>query len=157
MGKTCFLFGHRDAPESILHNIEDAAEALYTQHGIREFVVGSYGNYDRLAALALTTAKTRHKDITLRLLLPYHPAERPVTPPQSFDGTVYPEGLECVPRRYAIVRANQHMVRAADAIICFVQYPGNTQKLLELAQKRAEKGNLVLLNLVPAVSPEDQS
>ena len=153
MGKTCFLFGYRDTPDSILPEIESAAERLYAQYDVREFVVGSYGNFDRLAALALKAVKTRHADITLRLLLPYHPAERPVTPPQGFDGTLYPEGLERVPRRLAIVRANQHMVHQAYAVICFAQYPGNTQKLLQLAQKRTEKEHLILINLAFPENP----
>ena len=44
------------------------------------------------------------------MLIPYHPAERPVETPPGFDGTFYPPGIESVPRRYAIVRANRYMV-----------------------------------------------
>ena len=33
------------------------------------------------------------------LVLPYHPAERAVPPPDGFDGTHHPEGPENIPKR----------------------------------------------------------
>ena len=40
----------------------------------------------------------KHPDITLMLVLPHHPAERPVEKPPGYDGMFYPEGLEKTPR-----------------------------------------------------------
>ncbi len=79
--------------------------------------------------------KLKYSDITLLLLLAYHPGERPVDLPDGFDGSYYPP-LEGVPRQYAIVRANQHMIDFSDSIICYVSHVGNTRKLLERAQRR---------------------
>ena len=136
--KTCFLFGHRDAPYALCPQIEAAVEYQYVQLGVRQFIVGGYGNFDRMAGSAVKAVKLRHSDIDLRLLLPYHPAERPVETPPGFDGTFYPEGMENVPKKFAIVRANHYMIRNADTIICYVKHFGNTRALLEQAQKRSD-------------------
>ncbi|MGM9604299.1 MAG: hypothetical protein ACI3XG_04475 [Faecousia sp.] len=144
--KSCFLFGHRDAPFEIQPHIEEAIERFYRQYGIRQFFVGSYGAFDSMAASAVKAAKKRHSDMELYLLLPYHPAQRPIAVPEGFDNTFYPP-LEGVPRRYAIVKANQYMVESSDSVICFVSHFGNARNLLECAKKRARKGLLVVENL----------
>lgn len=136
--KTCFLFGHRDTPQDLHHQIETAVDYHYSQLGVRHFIVGGYGNFDRIAGNAVKAVKLHHPDIDLRLLLPYHPAERPIEVPPGYDGTFYPEGMENVPRKFSIVRANQYMIRSADTIICYVKHFGNTRALLEQAQKRSD-------------------
>lgn len=57
------------------------------EFGVTEFIVGQYGGFDKLAARAVIDAKKTHLEVTLTLLLPYHPAERPIEVPQGFDGT----------------------------------------------------------------------
>lgn len=136
--KTCFLFGHRDVPDDLRPHIESAVEYHYTKLGIRQFIVGRYGNFDRIAGIAVRAVRLRHPDIDLRLLLPYHPAERAVEAPPGFDGTFYPEGMENIPKKFAIVRANQYMIQHADTVICYVKHFGNTRALLEQAQKRSD-------------------
>ena len=72
------------------------------------------------------------------LVLPYHPAERPVEAPHGFDGTYYPEGMETVPRRFAIVQANKHMVENVDWLIAYVRHgASNSKRILEYAKKRS--------------------
>ena len=71
------------------------------------------------------------------LLAPYHPAERPIDMPPGFDGIFYPPGMESVPRRYAIVRANRYMIDHMDYLIAYAWHPAsNTRNLLDYAQKR---------------------
>ena len=53
--KSCFLFGHSDAPQVIQSAIETAVERQYLNHGIRQYYVGAYGSFDRMAASALKT------------------------------------------------------------------------------------------------------
>ena len=144
--KSCFLFGHSDAPQDIQSAIETAVQRQYLNYGIRQYYVGAYGSFDRLAASALKTVKKQYQDISLYLLLPYHPAERPVETPEGFNGTFYPP-LEKVPRRYAIVRANRYMIETCDSVICYVNHIGNTRILLEYAQRRAKKGEISVENL----------
>ena len=139
--KSCFFIGHRDADERLLPRLELTIERLIAEENVRYFYVGEYGGFDRIAAAAVKRAKQKYPDITLMLVLPYHPAERPTEAPDGFDGTYHPDGLKNTPRRYAIVRANKIMVDACDWLICYVCHgAGNSRKLLEYAQRRAARG-----------------
>lgn len=147
MPKKCFLFGHHDAPQRLLPELERAIETQYTQYGVRDFVVGHYGNFDAMAIQALRKAKQRHEDISLRLLIPYHPSKRRVETPVGFDGTIYPDGMETVPHRAAIVAANRRMADWADTVICYVQHFGNARDLLEYLTRKSEKELPMVENL----------
>ena len=85
--KSCFFIGHREASTEILPALESAIEQHISEYGVTEFIVGGYGGFDRLAARAVIRAKRQHPQITLVLLLPYHPAERPIEKPKGFDST----------------------------------------------------------------------
>lgn len=135
----CFLIGHRDADESLTPALDAAIERHITECGVTEFVVGHYGNFDRLAARALARARARHPEIRLFLLTPYYSPEHPLPLPEGFDATLYPEGIEDAPRRLAIVYANRYMVEASLYLIAFVRHSfGNTGKLLAYAQGRCQ-------------------
>ena len=142
----CFMFGHATTPYDAISLIEAAAEKQYNEQGIRTFIVGNRGNFDSYAATAIKRLKQKHDDITLLLLLAYHPAERPVHLTEGFDNSYYPP-IENVPRQYAIVRANKYMVDTADSIICYVNRIGNTRKLLEQAERRQMKEKLPIENV----------
>ncbi len=134
--------GHRDAPVTILPMVENEVERHIVQYGVKEFLVGHYGAFDRIAAKAVSQQKQTHPDVMLTLLLPYHPGERKFSLPESFDGSLYPAGQETVPRQLAIVRANQYAIAHSGYMIAYAWQPGsNTRKMVEWAQKRMSKGN----------------
>ncbi len=135
--KSCFFLGHRDAPEDIREALNTAIEKHITEYGVTEFFVGHYGQFDRMAQAALVRAKARHPEISVRLLIPYHPAEHPLSAPEGFNGTYYPPDMERVPRRLAILRANRYMLDHCDYLIAYVWHTAsNAQELLEYAEKR---------------------
>lgn len=146
--KSCFFIGHREADEQLLLLLSETIERLITEENVSYFYVGGYGGFDRIASTSLKVAKKRHPEITLMLVLPYHPAERPVETPYGFDGTYYPEGLEQVPKRYAIVQANKIMINTSDWLVAYVRHgASNSRKLLEYAERRQEKGLIQIENL----------
>lgn len=135
--KSCFFIGHREASTEILPALAEIVEQHITQYGVTDFIVGNYGGFDRIAAKAVIAAKEQYPEITLSMLIPYHPADRPIEPPHGFDTTFYPPGMENVPRKLAIVRANRHMVDHVDYLIAYVWHPAsNARNLLEYARKR---------------------
>ena len=107
----CFFIGHRDTPPSILPKLRETVEWHITEYGIEEFVVGKSGSFDKLAAQVVREAKLLHPEIRLTLLLPYYDPHKTIEFSGGFDSSLYPDGLEHTPRRAAIVRANQYMVR----------------------------------------------
>jgi hypothetical protein len=147
--KSCFFIGHREASSDIFPALSEAIELHILEFGVTEFIVGNYGGLDHMAAKAVIAAKERHPNITLSMLIPYHPAERPVLLPQGFDNTFYPPGMEKVPRRYAIIRANRYMVDHVDYMIAYVWHPAsNARDLVKYAQKREEQ-NLICVTVLP--------
>lgn len=74
------------------------------------------------------------------MLLPYHPAERKVILPSGFDGSLYPQGMENVPRRFAIARANRWMVEYCTHLVAYVNYPAsNAGKVVEWGKTGSKK------------------
>ena len=142
--KSCFFIGHREASEDIFPKLMDAVENHKVDYGVTEFIVGNSGSVDRMAARAVISAKALHPEISLLLLRPYHPAERPMETLPGFDGTFYPPGMESVPRRYAIVRANRYMIDHVDYLIAYAWHPASNAK--ELTAYALRKG-VVVTNL----------
>ena len=148
MGKSCYFIGHREADEQLLPALMDAIKQLISEENVRYFYVGGYGGFDRITGRAVKEAKKEHPEITLNLVIPYHPAERPVEVPPGYDGTYYPEGLESVPRQYAIIKANRVMVDTCDWLIAYVWHgASNSRKILEYAERRQKKDLIQVLNL----------
>ena len=146
--KSCFFIGHRETNERLLPRLELEIDRLIKSENIRYFYVGGYGGFDQIAATAVKQAKKKHPDITLMLVLPYHPAERTIKKPPGFDGTYYPEGLENTPRPFAIVKANQLMVDACDWLVCYVRHgASNSRNLLEYAHRREKKRLIQIINI----------
>ena len=101
------------------------------------------GVFDRLAASAVKAAKHLYPDVKLILLLPYHPAERPIPTPDGFDNTFYPPGMESVPRKIAIVRANRYVVDHVDYLIAYAWHPAsNAWELVEYGRRRKGQNHL---------------
>lgn len=149
---TCFFIGHREAGEGLLPTLTAAVERHITEYGVTSFIVGRYGNFDKLAARAVIDAKKRHPEVTLTLLLPYHPFDRPTPTPKGFDGTFYPPGMETVPKRVAIVRANRYMMENSSHLIAYTWHPAsNARELVEYAQAREKKGKIHVENLADEV------
>ena len=145
IGKSCFFIGHREASEEIYPALYAAVEQHIVEYGVTEFIVGHYGGFDRLAASAVKEAKRFYPEVKLTLLLPYHPEERPTPTPDGFDSTFYPPGMESVPRKIAIVRANRYVVDHVDYLIAYAWHPAsNARELLEHAQRRVKKGSLFI-------------
>ena len=138
---TCFFIGHREAPETLMGELTAEVERLIIEYGVTDFVVGRYGRFDTLAAKCVKAAKKRRPEVTLTLMLPYHPYDRPTPTPPGFDGTFYPPGMETVPKRAAIIRANRYMVEHSEYLIAYAWHPAsNVRELVEYAQKRQEIG-----------------
>jgi len=141
----CFFIGHREASEELYHTLYESIEQHIVEYKVDEFVVGQYGGFDRLARRALVQAKKNYPHIHLFLLMPYYRETGDTAPPAGFDGYLFPEGLELVPRRYAIVRANRYMIDHSNYLIAYVTHTAsNAFNLVEYA-KRAKRRNALLV------------
>lgn len=144
----CFFIGHREASRRVFPSIIEAAERLVSEKGVNVFYVGAYGNFDHMAGEAIIQLKRKYPTIQLYLVIPYHPALRPIKMPPGYNNTFYPDGMECVSNRYAIVKANQKMIDSCDWLIAYVTHSvSNAHKLLEYAISQEKKGLIRVVNL----------
>ena len=146
--KSCFFIGHHDAGREATPLLTEAVEQHISLYGVTDFYVGHYGNFDRMAAHAVKEARKLHPEVRLLLVLPYHPAIRPVATPSGFDGTYYPWADERIPKRVAIVKTNRRMVETCDFLIAYAfHFLGGAGQSVEYARKREEKGLIRVENL----------
>ena len=142
---TCFFIGHREVPEEIRPRLAEAVERHIAEYSVREFVVGHYGAFDRMAAHVVRNAKVQHP---LVLLLPYFPYEHMDEVKDEYDVSYYPPGMEKVPKPFAIVKANEHMIKTSEYLICYNKgYVGKTRDFVEMALRREKKGLIHVVNL----------
>lgn len=131
--------GNRHTPSSITDQLTEAVKRHITEYGVTTFTVGRYGNFDSLVTGVLRDLKKQYTNIKLYLLAPYALTQK-TDVPIDFDGTFFPEGLEKVPLRYAIVQANKYMVQHSNYLITYCHHVGNTRNIVEYAQRREKKG-----------------
>lgn len=146
MQRICFFIGNRDAPPELYEDLLRAAEWAITQEKVTLFVTGGRGRFDAMAAQAVQALRVCYPQVRLCLLLAYHPAERPVQLPRGYDESLYP--LEKpVPARWAIARVNRHMISNCNVCIGYAPFPGNAQKILQYAHRRAGKSHMICIDL----------
>ena len=144
---SCFFVGHRDAGNELLARIQAAVENLILREGVTDFYVGNRGNFDRMAGASVRKLMETYPQIRLYLVLAYLP---PIGEELSegFTGSVFPEGLESVPRRFAILRANRAMVDICDFLVAYAPHEtGNAWKVLEHARRQERKGLIRIIAL----------
>ena len=128
------MVGHRDADAGIYPKIEKAVNLHIGEYDIEEFIIGHYGNFDRMAAQAIKAARETYPKIKLTLLRPYldrYPL------PEGFDGSIYPDGMETVPKRFAILQANYRIIDRCDYVIAYVRYAfGGAYQCIDYARRK---------------------
>jgi len=116
---SCTFFGHRDCPDSVVPVLFQTVEKLILQKGVCIFYVGDSGNFDRCVQQVLLRLKEKYTYIDCSVVLSalsnkYVPGNLP---------SVFPEGLEKVPPRFAIERRNRWMLLQAEYVVAYVRRP----------------------------------
>ena len=118
----CTFFGHRDAPSSLEDTLKEAIIRLIEQEQVDLFYVGNQGKFDNMVRKVLKTLQGEYPHIRYAVVLAYMPTENDKE--QDFSDTIYPDGLERVPRRAAIAARNRWMIEKAQYVIAYVKTPG---------------------------------
>ena len=113
----CTFFGHRDCPDLIYPTLKSSIEGLILSRNVNRFYVGNQGRFDVLVLKALRELKLQHPEIVYYVVLAYLPSKQLPYDPEE---TLYPEGLETVPPRFAITHRNRWMVDHSDFVIAAV-------------------------------------
>ena len=141
---TCVFCGHRHVPETLYEEVYQIVEKLICQYGVTQFYCGAKGEFDWLAARAVYALKKSYTHICSYKILAYLPEKLQQDSSGYFDGTIFPEGLEMVPKRFAMIYRNRWMALQADYIVGYVKTSGGAKTMLDYA---AKKGHAYLINL----------
>lgn len=141
MGICCFC-GHRNIPASVHEPLKRSIEALIQNGEATDFYLGNHGQFDAMVLSTLQSLQLQYPYIRFWVVLAYMPGKKSC---EESISTMYPEGLEKVPRRYAIIRRNQWMVKQSDYLIAYVTHDyGGAAQTLQYAQRRK---NIKIFNL----------
>lgn len=129
----CAFFGHHDCPDSIKPRLFEAIKKQIEQ-GTRCFYVGNHGKFDTMVLSCLRMLKSDYAGIRYAVVLAYLP-----TDPNAYlpDETIFPEGIESVPKRFAIDFRNRWMANRSDTVISYISRSwGGAAKYVKKARNR---------------------
>ncbi len=132
----CAFFGHRDTPSKIQDKLKETVLKLIEKRNVTEFYVGNNGSFDSMALSVLTELSEIYPQIKYNVVYAYIPAESKV----DFIHSIYPEGIEKVPKRFAIDYRNRWIVGQTDIVVAYIRVPwGGTAKFVEMAEKKGKE------------------
>lgn len=106
-----------------------------------DFFLGGYGNFDSFAFECAKKYKETHLNAKLIFVTPY--LDERLNKEKDFlaniyDGIIYPE-LECIPKKIAILKRNEWMIKQADYVFAYVNtHYGGAYKTLLYAKKQGK-------------------
>ena len=113
----CTFFGHKDTPKEIEPTLRSTLIDLIENKNVNVFYVGNNGNFDTMVRRQLEDLSQTYT-ITYHVVLAYLPTEK--NKYDNLTNTIYPEGLETVPKRFAIPWRNKWMIQQSDVVVTYV-------------------------------------
>ncbi|MBR2870329.1 MAG: hypothetical protein IKB98_02990 [Clostridia bacterium] len=106
-----------------------------------DFYVGGYGSFDHYALCSALEYKEKHNDTKIYFVTPY--LDKRYSKLEYYknvtDGIIFPE-LENVPKKFAIIKRNEWMVKQADLVIAYVRHSwGGARRTFEFAKRLQKK------------------
>lgn len=136
--KVCTFIGHRDSPEEIKALIKHTIIEAIEKENITNFYVGHNGSFDKMVYSILEEICTQYANIDYSIILAYLPI-KPETI-SKYRHTIYPEGTETVPKKFAISFRNKWMIKNSDMVIAYVKHSlGGAALFLNMQKNRRKK------------------
>ena len=133
---TVTFFGHKDTPKNIEPTLRTTLVDLIENHDATEFYVGNNGNFDTMVRRQLENLSQTYP-ITYNIVLAYIPTKK--SEYDSFTNTLLPEGIETVPKRFAISYRNKWMIGQTDIVVTYVTHNfGGAAQFKALAEKQGK-------------------
>ena len=138
--QTVTFFGHRDTPKEIEPALRLTLIDLIENKNATVFYVGNHGNFDAMVRRQLEDLSKTYP-IKYYVVLAYMPGKND----ESDEHSILPEGIETVPRRFAINYRNKWMLTKSDIIVTYVTRPiGGAWEYKQMAEKM--KRNIIGIN-----------
>ncbi len=141
---SCTFFGHRICPLEIKSKLYRAVERLITEQGVDTFYVGKEGGFDSMALTVLKELSAAYPQIRYFITLAYIPVKKKAVDPADDAHTLLPDGIEAVPRKFAISYRNDWMLRQSEFAVTYIEHSfGGAAKFHQKALKSAK----IVINL----------
>ncbi len=132
----CTFFGHWDTGEEIIPDLQKEIINLIENKNVDTFYVGNHGHFDGYAEEILKNLKEIYPHIKYSVVLAYLPRGDDGDY-YDFSNTIYPEGIEKSPLKFAITKRNKWMIEKSDFVITYVKRViGGAAQFKELAEKK---------------------
>ena len=133
---TVTFFGHKDTPKEIKPTLRTTLVDLIENHGATEFYVGNNGNFDTMVRRQLEELSQVYP-ITYSVVLAYLPTKK--SEYEDHSNTILPEGIETVPKRFAISYRNKWMVEQSDVVVTYVTHSfGGAAQFKTMAERQGK-------------------
>ena len=139
MNHACTFFGHRDCPSDIRNRLKETLIDLIENHGVNFFYIGNQGQFDTMVCNIVREMKTVYPEIEYTVVLAYMP--QGTSEYEDYSDTMLPEGIERVPKRFAISWRNNWMLDHADYVVTYITHSWGGAA--QFAQKAQRKGKAV--------------
>ena len=138
--QTVTFFGHRDTPKEIEPALRLTLIDLIKNKNATVFYVGNHGNFDAMVRRQLEDLSKTYP-IKYYVVLAYMPCKNA----EPDEHSILPEGIETVPRRFAINYRNKWMLNKSDIVVTYVTHPfGGAWEFKQMAEKM--KRNIIGIN-----------
>ena len=149
---TVTFFGHRLLACDLQTPCRNLLIDLIESCNATRFYVGNQGEFDALIHTLLKELKKDYPQISCFVVLAYLPqSQDPLTRLDTTD-TIYPEGLERVPYRFAISKRNEWMIDHSDFVVTYVTHSFGGAAQFQRIAKRKGKQIRNLFDLLPPSS-----
>ncbi len=143
---TCTFFGHRYVPKEIEPTLRSTLIDLIENLGVDLFYVGNHGEFDAMVRRMMRELSAKYP-ITYRVVLAYMPGKKDVFDAVDYSDTVLPEGIETVPKRFAINYRNRWMIEQSDFVVTYVVHDAGSGAAQ--FKKQAERKGKSVIELSP--------
>lgn len=118
---TCCFFGHSICPLDIRPKIKVQIEKMLTESEKVTFYIGNHGQFDSMVRGIMKELLSEGKKVNYSVILAYIPGHKyEFDTPDLYTDTIYPDGLEDAPPKFAVCKRNDWMIDNSDAVICYV-------------------------------------
>ncbi|MFQ7105616.1 MAG: hypothetical protein ACLRQ4_10470 [Neglectibacter timonensis] len=117
-------------------------ENLIVNDDVTVFYVGNQGAFDSMVRSVLRDLVKQYTGIVYAVVLAYLPPEQKedYAQYQDYADTMYPEGIETVPKRFAIDWRNRWLLKQADYVVTYITHSwGGAAKFAEKATKSGKQ------------------
>ena len=129
---TVTFFGHRDTPKETESALRLTLIDLIENKNATLFYVGNHGNFDAMVRRLLEDLSKTYP-IKYYVVLAYMPGKKD----NPDEHTILPEGIETVPRRFAINYRNKWMLKKSDIVVTYVTRPfGGAWEFKQMAERQ---------------------